>query len=193
MDLAPLTESAQLTHTQFLDLLKDHRLRPIETCDKIFNPSYHKKISSEIYSDEVPEGRVAREKQRGYLLHDQVIRKAEVVVSKGQNIRTPARLDRLIEIYLNRLIASKFGPKYDLDKPTIKRKMAKYLSELDDESLKKINSAATIDTTQYIKEQPLGNYCVGQATTHMCTDVVFRNFWKHMWEVMKQSKKTPEP
>ena len=119
-----------------------------------------------------------REEQRGYLLHDQVIRKAGVVVSKGQNVRVPARLDRIVKIYLNRLIASKFGPKYDLDKPTIKRKITKYLSELDDESLKKINLAATIDTTEYIKKQPLGDYCAGQATTHMCTDVVFRNFWK---------------
>ena len=192
-DFTAFTERVQLAHKQLLDSLKNHGLKPIEACGKIFNPSYHKKIPSEIYSDKVPEGRVAREEQRGYSLHDQVIRKTEVVVSKGQNIRTPARLDRIVEIYLNRLIASEFGPKYDLDKPTIKRKMAKYLSELDDESLKKINSAATIDTTEYIKKHPLGNYCVGQATTHMCTDVVFRNFWKHMWEVVEESKKTSKP
>ena len=190
-DFAVFTESVRRAHEQLLDSLKIHQLTSIESVGEIFNPTYHEKASMDIYSDEVPADRIAKEERRGYLFHDQVIRKAEVVVSKGQNIWAPTLLDRIVEIYLNRLIASKFGPKYGLDKPAIKRKMAKYLSELDDEPLKKINSAATIDATQYIKEQPLGNYCVGQATTHMCTDVVFRNFWKRMWEVVKQSRKTP--
>ena len=192
-DFVAFTEEVQLTQEQLLDSLRNHGLRPIEALGEIFNPAYHEETLPAIYSDEVNAGWISREVRRGYLLHDQIIRKAEVVVSKGQNIRTPEQLDRVVEIYLNRLIASEFGPKYDLDKPTIKRKMAKYLSELDDESLKKINSAATIDTTEYIKKHPLGNYCVGQATTHMCTDVVFRNFWKHMWEVVEESKKTSKP
>ena len=188
-DLAVFTERIQLAHTQLIRLSENHGLKQIQTLGEIFDPTYHEKILPTIHSDDIPADEVIREERRGYLLHDRVIRKAEVVVSKGQNIRIPERLDQIVEIYLNRLIASKFGPKYDLDKPMIKRKMAKYLSELDDESLKKINSTATIDTTQYIKEQPLGNYCVGQVTTHMCTDITFRNFWKYMWEVVKQSKK----
>ena len=192
-DFAELHQSLQRAQQQLLDSLKNHGLKQVQTLGEIFNPTYHEKIQPAIYSNDIPTGRIIKEERRGYLLHDQIIRKAEVVVSKGQNIWTPEQLDRVVEIYLNRLIASEFGPKYDLDKPTIKRKMAKYLSELDDESLKKINSAATIDTTEYIKKHPLGNYCVGQATTHMCTDVVFRNFWKHMWEVVEESKKTSKP
>lgn len=192
-DLAVFTERVQLVHTQLIRLSENHGLKQIQTFGEIFNPTYHEKILPTIHSDDVPANKVIREERRGYLLRDQVIRKAQVVVSKGENIRIPEQLNRIVEIYLDRLIAFKFGPKYDLDKPTIKRKMAKYLSELDDEPLNKINSVATIDTIQHINEQPLGNYCVGQATIHMCADVVFRNFWKHMWEVVKQSKKTPKP
>ena len=193
-DFAAFTESVRHAQTQLLDLLKHHELKPIETSlGEIFNPAYHEEISAAIYSDEVPPNRVAREKQRGYLLQDIVIRKAQVVVSKGQNIRTPERLNQIVETYLDRLIAFKYGPKYDLDKPTIRRKMTEYLAALDKKSLKKINAGTTIDAGQSSTEQPLGNYCVGQHTMHMCTDVVFRNFWKRMWAVVEQSRKMPEP
>ena len=193
-DFAAFTESVRHAQTQLLDLLKHHELKPIEaSLGEIFNPAYHEEISAAIYSDEVPPNRVAREKQRGYLLQDIVIRKAQVVVSKGQNIRTPERLNQIVETYLDRLIAFKYGPKYALDKPTIRRKMTEYLAALDKKSLKKINAGTTIDAGQSSTEQPLGNYCVGQHTMHMCTDVVFRNFWKRMWAVVEQSRKMPEP
>ena len=125
-------------------------------------------------------------------LPNQTVRMTQVVISKEENIRAPERLDRVVEIYLTRLINFRFGPEYDLDKPAIKGKMAEYLAELDGESVKKINEAATIDTTEYINKQPLGNYCVGQATTYMCNDIVFRNFWNRMWQVVEQSKMTPK-
>ena len=193
-DFAAFTASVRHAQKHLLDSLKIHGLKPIEvSLGEIFNQVHHEEVSPAIYSDEVSAGRVARKERRGYLLHDRVIRKTQVGVSKGQNIKTPEGLNRIVEIYLDRLIAFRHGPKYDLDKPTIRRKMTKYLAELDEESQKKIASAATIDTVQYINEQRFGNYCVGQHTTHMCTDVVFQNFWERMWEVVEQSRKTPEP
>lgn len=77
------TKNVQLAQTQLLNLLKDHELKPIDTpSGAIFNSVYHEEVSPEIYSKGVPSGRVARENQRGYLLHDQVVRKAQVVISK---------------------------------------------------------------------------------------------------------------
>ena len=81
-DLVPLTESFRRAHVQLLDSLKNYGLKPIEAVSNIFNPTYHEKVSSDIYSSEVPTGRIAKEEQRGYLLHDQVFRKAQVVISK---------------------------------------------------------------------------------------------------------------
>ena len=71
--------------------------------------------------------------------------------------------------------------------------MTKYLTELDEKSLKKINSAATIDPPQYIKEQPLGKYCVRTGHNTYVYRYCFRNFWKYMWEVVEQSRKIPKP
>ena len=91
VDLVEPNKSFQLAHKQLLNSLKNNGLRPIETRGEIFNPTYHEEIQPTIYSDNIPAGRIVREKRRGYLLHDRVIRKAEVVVSKGQNIRTSER------------------------------------------------------------------------------------------------------
>ena len=82
VDLVPLTEDFRRAHVQLLDSLKNHGLKPIEAVSNIFNPTYHEKVSSDIYSSEVPTGRIAKEEQRGYLLHDQVFRKSQVVISK---------------------------------------------------------------------------------------------------------------
>ena len=83
---AAFTKNVQLAQEQLLDSLKNHGLKPIETSSgAIFNPVYHEKLSSEIYSNGVPAGRIARQEQRGYLLHDQVVRKARVVISKRKH------------------------------------------------------------------------------------------------------------
>ena len=83
-DLVRLTESFRRAHVQLLDSVKNHGLKPIEAVSNIFNPTYHEKVSSDIYSSEVPTGRIAKEEQRGYVLHDQVLRKAQVVISKRE-------------------------------------------------------------------------------------------------------------
>ena len=83
---AAFTQNVQLAQTQLLNLLKGHELKPIDTSSgSIFNPVHHEKLLPAIYSTKVPIGRIVREEQRGYLLHDSVVRKAKVVLSKGQH------------------------------------------------------------------------------------------------------------
>ena len=81
-NLTVFAKSVRSTQAQLLDLLKTHQFKPIETIGEIFNPTYHEKVSSDIYSDEVPAGRIAREEKRGYLFQDQVVRKGQVTISK---------------------------------------------------------------------------------------------------------------
>lgn len=82
-DYMAFTKSVQLAEKQLQDSLENHGLKPIEvSMGDIFNPVYHEEISSAIYSDEVPTGRVARSERRGYLLDNQIGRKAQVVISK---------------------------------------------------------------------------------------------------------------
>ena len=81
-DFEVFTESVRLAHKQMLDSLKNYGIRPIETVGKIFNPTYHENVSPDIYSKEVKADRIAKEEQRGYLLQGQVVRKAQVAISK---------------------------------------------------------------------------------------------------------------
>ncbi len=80
---AAFAKNVQLAHIQLLDSLKNHGLKPIGTSSgAIFNSVYHEELSPEIYSNGVPAGTIARQEQRGYLLHDQIVRKVRVVISK---------------------------------------------------------------------------------------------------------------
>ena len=82
-DYTSLVENVQLAQKQLCAFLENHGLKPIEVSQgEIFNPTYHEEISSAIYSDGVPTGRIARSERRGRLLHNQVVRKAQVVISK---------------------------------------------------------------------------------------------------------------
>ncbi len=61
-------------------LLVAEGVSPIEAVGAPFDPRQHEAVSMEP-TDEVPEGTVTRELQRGYQLRDRVLRPALVVVS----------------------------------------------------------------------------------------------------------------
>ena len=192
-DFVAFTESVQLAQTQLLDLLKNHGLKPIETLGEIFNSAHHEEISPAIYSDEVPAKSIAIESQCGYLLPDRVVRKAQVVVSKGREFWTPERLDWIVERYIDRLIFE-FRNKYQLsniNRPLVKLKMVQYLTELDGESVGKIDSFAVMNKRPGGHPELYANYCVDPEKTYLCTDT-FQDFWNCMWRVVEQSRKNPE-
>ena len=193
-DLVPLAESFQRDHGQLLDLLKHHGLKTIEAPrGMIFNPVYHETVSPAIYSNEVPANSVLIENQRGYLLDDRVIRKAQVTVSKGRDIWTPERLDWIVERYIDRLM-SEFQNKYQLNninRALVKLSMVQYLMELDNGSVGEIDSFAVMDKRPSGHPELYANYCVGPEKTHLCTDVL-RDFWNCMWQVVEQSRNNPE-
>lgn len=83
-DFLNFSEGVQLVHKQFLDVLKIYGLTPIEATDGPFDPNQHEAIFA-TESDEVPEGNVIEEFRCGYQLHDQILRAAQVVVSKGKS------------------------------------------------------------------------------------------------------------
>lgn len=192
-DYRAFTESVQLAQTQLLNSLNDHELKPIEvSTGEIFNPVHHEKIQPAIYSDEVPAGKIKKEKQSGYLLGDQVIRKSQVIISKGENIQIPEQLDRIVEIYLDRLISA-FQSKFKLtniDKLFIIQKMVQYLLRLDGDSIEKIRVFA-LKEAETIPKGRFADYCVGPEKTHLCSNT-FQDFWNKIWETVEQSRKTPE-
>lgn len=80
-------EGIDLIYKQLLKIMEKHGLKYIEACGKQFNPYKHEALLSE-ESDE-PEGTILEELQKGYMLHDKVIRHSKVKISKKKNKEGP--------------------------------------------------------------------------------------------------------
>ncbi|MGR3220345.1 MAG: nucleotide exchange factor GrpE [Candidatus Anammoxibacter sp.] len=80
-DFDKLLEGIQLVESQFYKTLEDHDVKPIETVGKPFDPVMHEAVIEE-EDDSRPHHTVIMELQKGFLLHDRIIRPAKVKVSK---------------------------------------------------------------------------------------------------------------
>lgn len=81
-DLQSLLDGVRMTLKGFLDAMARFGCVPFESVGKPFDPKYHQAMMQR-ESAEQPENTVVEEYQRGYTLHDRLIRPAMVVVSKG--------------------------------------------------------------------------------------------------------------
>jgi molecular chaperone GrpE len=79
--LAGLTwlDGLRLIYRKLVMLLENAGVKPIEADGKPFDPRYHEAVAHV----EGEDGKVLSEVQRGYTLHDRVLRPAMVVVGKG--------------------------------------------------------------------------------------------------------------
>jgi molecular chaperone GrpE len=78
-----LIQGVDLTLKQLTGALTRFHVVPVETAGQPFDPAKHQAVTS-VASEEVPERHVVDELQRGYLLHDRILRAAMVTVSKGR-------------------------------------------------------------------------------------------------------------
>ena len=79
---ACVIEGVQMTHQEILKIFEKFNVKPIDAIDKPFDPTYHQAILQE-KTNEKPDNTVLKEMQRGYLMHDRLLRPAMVVVSKA--------------------------------------------------------------------------------------------------------------
>jgi molecular chaperone GrpE len=77
-----IIEGVQMTLNEILKVLERFHAKPIDSLGQPFDPNYHEAVGQE-ESDEHEDNIVVREFQRGYLLHDRLIRPAMVMVSKA--------------------------------------------------------------------------------------------------------------
>ena len=77
-----LIDGVQMVSQQFNDTLAKHACKPIQAVGTTFDPNIHQAIA-QMPSQDVPAGTVAMEVAVGYMLHDRVIRPAQVIVSTG--------------------------------------------------------------------------------------------------------------
>ena len=78
-----LIQGVDLTLKQLTEALTKFHVIPVETLGQLFDPATHQAITS-VASEKVPERHVVDEFQRGYLLHDRILRAAMVSVSTGR-------------------------------------------------------------------------------------------------------------
>jgi len=78
-----LIQGVDLTLKQLTGALTKFHVKPVETIGRPFDPATHQAVVS-VSSQKVPDKHVVDEFQRGYRLHDRMLRAAMVSVSTGQ-------------------------------------------------------------------------------------------------------------
>lgn len=75
-------EGLELTHKQFWATLERYGVSVIDPQGQAFNPAFHEAVSA-LASAEVPPNHVMAVMQKGYKLHDRLLRPAMVMVAKA--------------------------------------------------------------------------------------------------------------
>jgi molecular chaperone GrpE len=80
----PLLEGVELTHKQFLETVSKQGVRPICSKGNPFDPAVHQAVT-QVESGSVAPNTVVEEFQKGYFLHDRILRPAMVSVAKEKS------------------------------------------------------------------------------------------------------------
>lgn len=77
-----LAEGMQLTLRQLGSVLEKHGVKPVDPAGQPFNPDFHEAMSM-VESTDVPPNHVLSVMQKGYQLHERLLRPAMVVVARA--------------------------------------------------------------------------------------------------------------
>jgi len=83
-----LLDGVALTRKEILKVFENFHVEPIDALGKPFDPNFHEAVMRE-ESDEHPENTVVNELQKGYLMHDRLLRPSMVVVAMPKNKELP--------------------------------------------------------------------------------------------------------
>lgn len=92
-DCDSLLEGVRMISRQMYDALERKGVSRINAAGKTFDPTIHEAVM-QVNSEEHPENVVVEELQKGYMLHDRVIRPSMVVVSKGADVEPEGQEDK---------------------------------------------------------------------------------------------------
>lgn len=81
---ACLLDGVELTRKEILKVFENFHVEPIDALGKLFDPNFHEAVMRE-ESEEHPENTVVNELQKGYLMHDRLLRPSMVVVAMPKN------------------------------------------------------------------------------------------------------------
>jgi molecular chaperone GrpE len=86
----PLVKGIHLTLSEVFKILERHKVSPVKALGEPFDPTYHQAMMQEEVADQAP-NTVVREMQKGYVIHDRLLRPAMVVVSKVKQDKTDSQ------------------------------------------------------------------------------------------------------
>jgi molecular chaperone GrpE len=76
-----LLQGLEMTHKEILKVFEKFNVKPIEAEGQPFDPTFHEAVMQEETNDS-PKNTVINELQRGYMIHDRLLRPSMVVVAK---------------------------------------------------------------------------------------------------------------
>ena len=82
-----LLEGVELTHKQFLETVGKLGVRQVSSTGSLFDPSMHQAVA-QVESETAEPNTVVEEFQKGYFLHDRILRPAMVTVAKEESDQT---------------------------------------------------------------------------------------------------------
>ena len=82
-----LLEGVELTHKQFLETVEKLGVRQVSSTGSLFDPSMHQAVA-QVESETAEPNTVVEEFQKGYFLHDRILRPAMVTVAKEESDQT---------------------------------------------------------------------------------------------------------
>jgi molecular chaperone GrpE len=83
-----LVEGINLTLSEVLKILKRYDVQPVKALGETFDPAFHQAMMQQEVEDQ-PANMVVQEMQKGYVMHDRLLRPAMVVVSKAKDTPAP--------------------------------------------------------------------------------------------------------
>ena len=78
-----LLEGVDLTYKHFLDTLQKMGIKQVSSVGEVFDPTKHQAVG-QVESDTIPENVIVDEYQKGYFVHDRILRPAMVTVAKAK-------------------------------------------------------------------------------------------------------------
>lgn len=78
-----LLQGLEMTHREILKVFEKFNVKPIEAKGQVFDPTFHEAVMQE-ETDEVDPNTVVNELQKGYLIHNRLLRPSMVVVAQSR-------------------------------------------------------------------------------------------------------------
>ena len=88
-----LLQGLEMTHREILKVFEKFNVKPIDAKGQPFDPTYHEAVMQEETND-YAKNTVINEMQRGYMIHDRLLRPSMVVVAKPREEKDSEKPDR---------------------------------------------------------------------------------------------------